>query len=326
MQICRSLKLILVAGSLSACNLFDSGGESSVACGEGAKVVQASDGRTLCLSLSTVARVPFQEGFFNARVTHRLHLTDAEGRPVDVGQDPLIGAIDARPSMVMNSGHEHGAPRAASFEDSSDPARGLYDWVAYYTMPSGPMMGRWYFQVSLEDRGAAHPWQVEFQPEVSPVAAPDVFSARLRNSADETKDMEGVAIPRPYTVWLHEVTPESGGGHRLTLFLSTQDAMSMEMGGVTMQQVAFPAVVPGETVLHDLQGTARTVGTVTLKASLDGGVSWVELAHQGAGRYAATLTGMASGQRQGVSLELTVDGLAMTTSAGPAGQLSFLVP
>jgi len=325
-QITRSLTFILVASSLSACNLFDGGGDSSTVCVEGARAVQASDGRTLCLSLSTVAQAPFQAGFFTARVTHRLHLTDAEGRAVDVGQDPLIGTIDVRPLMVMNSGHEHGTPQAASFEDSSDPAQGRYDWVAYYIMPSGPMMGRWYVQVSLEDRGAADPLRLEFQPEVALVAAPDVFSARLNNAVDETANMAGGSLRRPYTVWLHEVVPVQGGGHRLTLFLSTQDAVTMEMGGMTMKHVVFPALIPGQTRLHDLQGSERTVGTVTLRVSLDEGATWIDLEHQGAGRYAAMLTGMAPGQRQVLALDLAVDGLAMTTSAGAAGQLSFLVP
>ncbi len=314
--------LPLVSLGLSGC-LFDSSSTDQAACADGQQVLHASDGRTLCVGLETVAVPPFKAGFYTARVTHRVRLTDADGQPIDIGNDPVISDVSHHPLMYMNSGHDHGTPHAHEPEDSSDPANGLYDLVAYYSMPSGDMMGDWDYQVLVTDAGntlVAH-----FQPQVQSVPAPDVFSARASNDQDRTKNMDGLAISRPYTVWLHAVRPNATGGHRLTVFVSTQDMTMMQMNGSSMMHMVFPEVVAGETELHDEKGTATFLGTVSVRASTDGGTTWVDLTHDGEGRYSGDLAGLTTGERADVQVELVVDGLTMTANGNPP-TLSFVAP
>ncbi len=313
--------LPLVSLGLSGC-LFGSSSSDQSACADGQQALHASDGRTLCVGLEAVAEAPFSEGFYTARVTHRVRITDADGRPIDIDNDSTITDVSHQPVMHMNSGHDHGTPHAREPEDSSDPANGLYDLVAYYSMPSGDMLGDWDYQVLVTDVGntlAAH-----FQPQVQSVPVPDVFSARASNDQDRTKDMEGLVINRPYTVWLHAVRPVTGG-HRLTVFVSTQDMTMMPMNGSTMMHMSFPEVVAGETELHDENGTAFTLDTVGVRASADGGATWVDLAHDGEGRYSGDLTGLTSGQRAEVQVDLVVNGLSMTANGNPPA-LGFVAP
>ncbi len=311
----------LVSLGLSGC-LFDSASTDQAACADGQQVLHASDGRTLCVGLETVAEPPFSEGFYTARVTHRVRITDADGRPIDIDDEQVITDVSHHPVMHMNSGHDHGTPHAHEPEASSDPTQGIYDLVAYYSMPSGDMMGDWDYQVLVTDAGntlVAH-----FQPQVQSVPAPDLFSARASNDQDQTKNMDGLVIPRPYTVWLHAVQPVTGG-HRLTVFVSTQDMTMMQMNGSTMMHMVFPEVVAGETELHDENDTAFTLDTVGVRASADGGTTWVDLTHDGAGRYSGDLAGLTSGQRADVQVELVVNGLSMTANGNPP-TLSFVAP
>jgi len=307
---------------LSGC-LFDSGSSDSSACGDGRQTLHASDGRTLCVGLETVAEAPFSEGFYTARVTHRVRIADSDGTPIDIGNDPVITAVGHEPLMHMTSGHEHGTPQAHEPEDSSDPTQGLYDLVAYYSMPSGPMMGEWDYQVQLTDAGGGT-LTAHFQPQVKAVPAPDVFSARASNGQDQTKNMDGLVIDRPYTVWLHAVRP-TADGHRFTVFVSTQDMAMMSMNGMTMMHMRFPEVAVG-TALHDENDSEFTLDTVSVRASVDGGTTWVDLTHEGQGRYSGTLSGLTEGERAEVQVALTVNGLTMAAASGASLTLSFVAP
>ena len=313
--------LPLVSLGLSGC-LFDGSSSDQPACANGQQALHASDGRTLCVGLETVAEAPFSAGFYTARVTHRVRITDADGRPIDIDNDPTIKAVSHDPLMRMDNGHDHGTPHAREPEDSSDPSQGIYDLVAYYSMAS--MMGDWDYRVLVTDTGAGEPLTAHFQPQVQSVPAPDIFSARASNDQDQTKDMDGLIINRPYTVWLHAVRPVAAG-HRLTVFVSTQDMTMMQMNGMSMMHMSFPEVVAGSTELHDETGTAFTVDTVGVRASADGGTTWVDLTHDGAGRYSGDLAGLTSGQRADVQVELVVNGLSMTANGNPP-TLSFVAP
>lgn len=270
-----------------------------------------SDGRTLCLSLSTVATAPFMQGFYGpAKVVHRIMIKDENGSPVDVASDQVVTAVSQAPMMYMENGMAHTTPFEAAAINHGD---GNYDLTTFYVMAS--MGGYWDYTVVLTDVGAAEPLEVTFSPNVEMVPMGSIYrSAELKNVAD-TITVMGSEMPRKYFVWLDSLSANSVSGHDLRLFVSTMD--------MAMMKKIFPAVSVGQT-LHDASGSTFTVGSVSVQMSDNGAV--LDLVDEGNGYYSATgLQGLTPGASNTISLALVVDGLSMQDAVAADPQLIFNV-
>lgn len=298
----------------------------SAICAAGEQELTDSNGRTLCLALSTVAEAPFMQGFYGpAKVQHRVTVKDASGAPLDLlAEAGPISAIEQRPMMTMwdsecGVAHRHTTAYETAAVNNGD---GSYDLTAFYVM--GSMGGYWEYNVVLND-SVSGPLTATFIPELAMPMGAMYRSAELNNAADiiTAMDMEsGMAmeLPRKYFVWVDALTSNADSSYDLRLFVSTIDMVMSNM----MMQKLFPAVYVGQT-LHDETATPYQVGTVALQM-VDNGQT-VTLTADANGYYVATgLLDLVAGSSNTISLSLTVDGLAMKAEDGSDPMLIFNVP
>lgn len=314
----QAKRLLLVAcGAMAVvgCVEENQNTEESALCASAAASVTASDGRVLCIDVASEAQAPFSEGFYAARVLHKITVVDSNGNPVDTTTDQVVTRVSHHPMMHMDAGHSHSTPHGHD-ADVSRADQGIYTLPAYYIMAS--MGGTWDYQVRLTDAGAAEPLTATFVPNVMAVPGDDVLVSGGSNSSDQWQNMMGMVQPRPYKIWLDEVVDRGDGSHDFGLFVSTQD-MAMTGDGHGMR---FPALAVGGT-LHDANGDAVSVSSVTVRVSSDGGASWQSLADAGHGRYSGAVTGL-NGQAN-IQIELMVNGLLMQAS-GSHPELIFTAP
>ncbi len=156
--------------------------------------------------------------------------------------------------------------------------------------------------------------------------------------ADHANDLwtntDGKTEPRPYHIWLHDVSPHPAGGHTLTLFISTQDIPDAAPSAATHRSVVdYPGVRSGR-LLHGPMDSSRgtrpevRLATISVEVSGDNGLSWHQLrAPDSSGRYTiAQFVGLDSGEVVALAVRLTVNGKTLTTSRGDVPRLQFPVP
>lgn len=310
------------------------------------KSITTAKGRHLKVTLDTVAAAPFQPGFWTARVRHRLTVIDADtSQPIDITTDPGIVGISNHPMMYMLSGHDHTTPHAHT-PDLSGKAAGQYLLDNYYVMASamgnGMPMGVWdyLFYIKEDSDGnratteATTDTGVIFHPQVKMVMGSDVLVVSASNSNDKWTSMMGTTQPRPYRTWLHEVKSNSGGGHDLTLFISTQNIANPVAGADPhTHTMSFPSLYVTRTLQAAADATTGlrpdvTINSVTVEVSIDGGTSWNSLTADGSsGRYAITsLAGLSSSASNTLQVKLTVNGNVMMTAASAMPELKFMAP
>jgi len=313
-----------------------------------ARTVVTAAGRSVTVTLDTIAAPPFVPGFWTARVAHEVTLTDSDNQdaPIDITNDPTIVDVSHHPVMHMLTGHDHTTPHVHE-PDTRDATNGHYLLDAYYVMPSetgmGGMaipMGVWDYVVLIGedsdgDGVADATTEVIFHPQVKAPMGGAVLFTQLNSTDDTWTAMDGTTGPRPYRVWLHAATANGAGAHAVTLFVSTQDLadMTMTMSGMSHAGMTFPAVYPGQTLHGPLNGMEMRpevpVDAVAVDVSTDGGTTWVPLAEvAGTGRYQVdALTGLDHGAGlDTLTVRLTVNGNPMRTAAGADGQLLFAAP
>ena len=302
------------------------------------KIITTAQGRHLRIKLETEAAAPFDAGFWTARVRHRLTMLDADNgdAPIDINNDPDIVGVSNHPMMYMLNGHHHTTPHS---HDPNSLGSGQYELDNYYVMASamgsGTPMGVWDYVAYIKEdtdgnRATAElTTEVIFHPQVKMTMGGKVLVATASNAEDQWTNMEGVTQARPYRVWLHEVTA-NGGGHDLTLFVSTQNIANPAPGADPhAHTMSFPSVYVGRTLQGPVDSTTGMrpdvpITSVTVEASTTDGASWQELVADGtSGRYSITALSGLSGTLQ---VRLTVNGKEMKTVAGAMPQLAFTAP
>ncbi|MBF0281931.1 MAG: hypothetical protein HQM07_05135 [Zetaproteobacteria bacterium] len=295
------------------------------------RTVTLSDASTVNVKIDSINKAPFpvkimmNSGFSVAKTTHQITLTDANNQPIDItAQGARVSAITIVPWMYMNNGMGH--PTEIGSLDTTKAVNGVYSIDVFYRMASGMNgvpMGQWQLDVQLTDTtsmGAPAVVDAYFYPNVMMVMNGDLLVATGSNLNDQWSKM-GVAAPRAYKTWLQSVTTNPQGGHDLSIFVATQDMVMMKM--------AFPAVDAG-LVLHNETNAQKTIASVALQLSTDGGVSWQLMMAQGNGIYSITgLTGLTSGQPATIDVKLDVDLGAGANPMSPASgnlQLKFTAP
>jgi hypothetical protein len=324
------LALALGSSLLGGCQLNNN--DSAANCADDQQSVTTSDQRTLCVSVATKAQAPFMDGFYAARVSHVVAITDVDGNPIDITTDPVITDVSHHPMMTMNNGHEHTTPHSHE-PDTSRAAQGIYTLTAYYIMASsmadGTPMGEWDYTVHITDSGASDTLDAHFTPDVKMVMGGNIFSAKGSNNADTWTDMMDVTKPRNYTVWLDAISANAGGGHDLALFVSTEDMMHMTG---TMSHASFPSVYTGRSLFGPVPSgggmqSSFTLDTVSVDISTDDGMNWQSLTEDGEGIFSGSgLSGFTGGSQVTLQVRVTVNGLEMQTAAAAYPQLIFTTP
>lgn len=328
------------------------------------KTVTLADGRVANVALATEYSAPFMNGFWTARVNHKIILTDsADGSPIDVSSDSIVKGVGNKPFMYMLSGHNHGAPHD-HMADSSQAASGIYNLNSYYLMASAMGMGEdampmgvWESTVKIKqdtdaDGEADTTASVVFHPQVKMPMDGSVLFSKLSNADHTWTTMMGMTKAREYRVWLHDVSPANGGGHDLSVFVSTQNMadmmnmqsmsltrMGMGMGdhsGDNHSMMSFPAAYSGQSLNGPLNEMdmrpSLTLASVAVEVSVDDGTTWQSMSETAdTGRFSITgLAGLSNSEANTLAFRLTVnDGSAdyvMTTAAGGNAELIFVAP
>lgn len=232
---------------------------------------------------------------FTIRLTNLADGTPAAGR-----------TISLTPLMYMAT-MTHSAP----VDVVTDNGDGTYSCTVYYQMASGPGMGIWELKVAIGGESAFF-----YPPVAMAMATASTPRITLKGVADKVPAMTGgMAVSRTYNVFNDGLS--GMGPYTFKLFIAAlDDAMMM----------SFPAVSIGST-LHDQNGAAWTVASMTVEVSTDG-TNWVSATDNGNGHWsAAGLTGLASGGT--IRARVTVNGEQKTTDgaalSGSNGYGSFTI-
>ncbi len=312
------------------------------------KTITTASGRMLTVTLDSAVNVPIMSGFSTSRVKHKITLTDAAtGDPIDLNSDTHFKQVSQHPYMHMLSGHDHTTPHGHD-ADLSEAASGIYYLDSYYVMASqmgmgdsGMPMGVWDYPVNISNPATTDDvvtTSVMFHPQVKMPMGGNTFFSKVSNVNHQWTTMMAMTQPRPYRVWLHEVSNNSNSTHDLSVFVSTQDIGNMSMGSMSggHSMMTFPAAYTGQ-MLH---GSANDMGmrpdvtlaSVTLDVSLDAGATWQSMTEDNTNHGLFTITGLVglqTTQQNTVSFRLTVnDGTAsvMTTAGGDDAALIFTAP
>ncbi len=286
------------------------------------KQVTLADGTNINIKLDAPYTAPFQMGFRNVKTTHQLTITDAAtGTGIDINAPGAkISTININPWMYMFAGHQHGSPFSSM--NITQAASGIYTVDIYYLMPTSMMMGtevvpmgQWDLNIALTDTTGAAPavTNAHFFPKIMMNMGTDLLLAKGTNANDTWTDMTGVTKPREYRVWLQDIVANAGGGHDLTVYITT---LGMQMGA----GMIFPPVYAGLMM--------PSITTVVCEVSTDGGTTWQAMP-AGAinGQYSITnLAGLSNTTQNTLDIRLTVNGNVMTTAAGSNLQLKFTAP
>lgn len=239
-------------------------------------------------------KVEFQPGMmgaaqgktvFNFKITNK-----ADDTPV-TGATPSVYAVMAMPGM------SHSTP----VDSVTEVGGGVYQCTIYYLMASsmnGKLAGYWSLDITVNNETAT------FHPDVA-MSMGDTSKVNLKDSGDKyASGMMGSAV-RYYPVFKDSLTG-TDGNYSLALFISTNTSM-----------MDFPALVVGQT-LHNESGTAWTVNTVTVEASLDSGANWTTMTNNGTGHWSVGGLPLATNQQATVLVRLKVNDVEKTTTGATA--------
>ncbi|ALP54502.1 hypothetical protein Tel_15840 [Candidatus Tenderia electrophaga] len=308
------------------------------------KTITSASGRLLTVTLDAPANDPIGAGFWTARVKHQITLTDAATQqPIDLASDPNFKGVSHHPYMHMLSGHDHSTPHGHA---AVAVGGGVYNLDAYYVMASqmgmgaaAAPMGVWDYPVNISedvdaDGTADVTTTVMFHPQVRMPMDGSLFFAGVNNANHRWTTMMGMTQPRPYRVWLHQISANNGGGHDLTVFVSTRDIGNMDMGG-GHSMMRFPAAYSGQTLHGPLANGSRpdvTLASVGVEVFDLGSQQWRPMTESAnSGLFSITaVSGLSGVSADTLSFRLTInDGSGdhvMTTATGGNAELSFIAP
>jgi hypothetical protein len=258
-------------------------------------------GKTALTSTYKVEYLPGMMAASEGKTTFKLRVT----RLID--GSPATGlAVSLMPKMYM-AAHSHSTPVDAVVEDGADP--GTYKCTVYYLMASkmasGMSMGYWELNVKI---GGMMGETATFYPTVG-MAMGSTARATLKGVADKIPGMGGgMASARTYYLFNDGISGGMGGSSTFKLFIAARDDSMM---------MSYPAVSVG-TTLHDQDGEAWTVDSMTVQASTDEN-TWLPATDNGNGHWSVSgLSGLASGGT--LYVMVTVNGEQKTTDGNPASE------
>jgi hypothetical protein len=199
------------------------------------------------------------------------------------------------------SSMQHSTP-VDSIVDNND---GTYTCSVYYLMASGPGMGYWELKVMIGSGMTGE--TATFYPNVGMAMGSTTVRAALKGQNDIISSMTGTE-KRSYYLFNEGLTGTTG----FNLFIAAKESM-----------MAYPAVSVG-TTLHDENGSAWTVNTMTVEASTDGS-TWVTGTDNGGGHWSLSgLSGLSTGVTGTVYIKLNINNEDKTTDgSAPSGSNAY---
>ena len=235
------------------------------------------------------------------KTTFQLKITkQSDGSPA-TGLNPSLTL-----TMHMTSGHTHATPVDSITESGT---AGVYDCTVYYLMASGPTMGTWEMNVTVDGETTT------FHPDVAMAMGSDNVSATLYGADDIVTGMSGTSYNKYYIFRDGMVSASMG---ILNLYFSHSENMTMD----------FTAVSEGSV----LSAPTSTITSMIVSASTDSTfassvATGIDHAH---GHWSLSgLTNLVSAQTTTVYVKLNVNGQDKTTNgvaaAGTNAYATFFV-
>ncbi len=234
------------------------------------------------------------------KTTFQLRITkQSDGSPV-TGLSPSMTL-----TMHMTNGHTHATPIDSITESGT---AGVYDCIVYYLMASGPSMGTWEMDVTVNGETTT------FYPDVAMAMGIDNFSATLYGADDVISGMSGTSYNKHY-IFRDGMASASMGS--INLYFSHSENMMMD----------FTAVSDGSV----LSAPTGTITSMIVSASTDstfasGVVTGIDHDH---GHWSLSGLNLVSAETTTVYVKLNVNGQDKTTdgesASGTNAYATFIV-
>ena len=240
------------------------------------------------------------------KTTFQLKISKVSDGSAATGLTPTVNF-----TMTMTNGDQHATP-VDTINESTTP--GTYDCTVYYLMPSGPSMGTWEMDITVNGE------TTKVNPDVAMAMGSDTVLAKLKGQSDLISTATGTE-KRAYYLFNDGLTNGmTMGSGTLKLFIAAKDSM-----------MSFPALASGSTattMLKDEAGASWSANPVTVQASVDG-ANWVTGTNSVGGHWSVSLmSGITSsvtntiyvrldvGKNGGTAEQKTTDGSAAATTNG----------
>ncbi len=224
------------------------------------------------------------------KTTFQLRITNqSDGSPA-TGLNPSLTL-----TMHMTNGHSHATPIDSITESGT---AGVYDCTVYYLMASGPAMGTWEMNVTVNGETTT------FYPDVAMAMGSDNFSSTLYGADDVVSGMSGTSYNKHY-IFRDGMASASMG--TINLYISHSENM---MTGFTALSNGSVLCAPTGTI------TSMIVSASTDSTFSSGVVTGIDHAY---GHWSLSgLTDLVSAQTTTVYVKLNVNGQDKTTNGEPA--------
>lgn len=234
------------------------------------------------------------------KTTFQLRITKRSDDSPATGLTPSLTM-----TMHMSDGDSHATPVDSITQSAT---AGLYDCTVYYLMASGPGMGTWEMNVTVDGETTT------FNPDVAMAMGGDTVHAKLYGADDIVTGMSGTSYNKYY---IFRDGMISASMPTLKLYISHGENMMMD----------FKAVSVG-SILSSPTGTVTDV-TVTASTNPDFATSVTGTNNTNGHFSLADLDGLVSGATNTIYIKLNVNGQDKTTdgavASGENGYATFVV-
>lgn len=233
------------------------------------------------------------------KTTFQIRITKQSDGSAATGLSPTMKLM-----MHMTTGGNHATP-VESVKESTTP--GTYDCTVYYLMASGPTMGTWEMNVTVNGETST------FKPDVAMAMGSDTVRATLYGADDIVTGMSGTSYNKYY---IFRDGPVSAATPTLKLYISHGENMMMDFKAVSLGSV--------------LSGPTSTVTSMTVQASSDGGTTWLPATDNANGHWSVSgFTNIISSQTNTIYVKLSLNSQSKTTdgtvASGANGYATFYV-
>jgi hypothetical protein len=228
------------------------------------------------------------------KTTFQIRITKQSDGSAATGLNPTMTLM-----MHMTSGGNHATP-VESVKESTTP--GTYDCTVYYLMASGPTMGTWEMNVTVNGETTT------FHPDVAMAMGSDNVRATLYGADDL---VTGTTYNKYY---LFRDGPVSAATPTLKLYISHGEDMMLDFKAVSMGSVLSSGIVT----------------SMTVQASSDGGATWFTATDNTNGHWSVSgFSNIVSSQTTTIYVKLNVNSQDKTTDgadeSGANGYATFYV-
>jgi len=234
------------------------------------------------------------------KTSFQIRITKQSDGSAATGLNPSLTMM-----MHMTNGDSHSTP--VDVVSESTTTAGTYNCTVYYLMASGPTMGTWEMNVTVNGETTT------FNPDVAMAMGSDTVNQKLYGADDIVTGMSGTSYNKYY---IFRDGPVSAATPTLKLHISHGENMMMDFKAVSMGSV--------------LSSPTGTVTSMTVQASSDGGTTWFPAIDNANGHWSVSgFTNIVSSQTNTIFVKMSVNSQDKTTdgktAAGPNEYATFAV-